>query len=99
MVKKRPDSDPVPDPKAGGEGPPVVQLIPPRPTLKSLASVAKECRACRLHKTGTQTVFGEGPSRAQVMFVGEQPGDAEDIAGQPFVGPAGKLLDRALADA
>jgi len=60
---------------------------------------ASECRACHLYKRGTQTVFGEGPSKAAVMLVGEQPGDAEDLAGHPFVGPAGKLLDRALADA
>jgi DNA polymerase len=52
-----------------------------------------------LHKRGTQTVFGEGPSKAEVMMVGEQPGDAEDLAGHPFVGPAGKLLDRALEEA
>jgi DNA polymerase len=57
------------------------------------------CRACNLWKRGTQTVFGEGPERAEVMFIGEQPGDHEDLAGHPFVGPAGKLLDRALAEA
>src|SRR6185503_18465492 len=57
------------------------------------------CKACPLWKTGTQTVFGEGSPRSQVMFVGEQPGDQEDRAGEPFVGPAGKLLDRALAEA
>jgi DNA polymerase len=60
---------------------------------------AAGCRACDLYKRGTQTVFGEGPSKAEVMFVGEQPGDAEDLAGHPFVGPAGKLLDRALVEA
>lgn len=84
---------------AGGDGPPVPELIPPRPTISKVRGVAKDCRACHLYRHATQTVFGEGPGKADVMFVGEQPGDAEDIAGQPFVGPAGKLLDRALAGA
>lgn len=74
-------------------------LIPPRPTLSKLRSVAAGCTACPLHLTGTQTVFGDGPSKADLMLVGEQPGDKEDLAGEPFVGPAGKLLDRALGDA
>ena len=74
-------------------------LVPPRPTLKKLRESAAECKACPLWKTGTQTVFGEGSPRSQVMFVGEQPGDQEDKAGAPFVGPAGKLLDRALEEA
>ena len=64
-----------------------------------MRAAAKGCRACDLWKCGTQTVFGEGASRAAVMFVGEQPGNEEDLSGHPFVGPAGKLLDRALADA
>ena len=80
-------------------GTPVPDLLPDRPTLPKVRDVARECKACDLYKTGTQTVFGEGPSRAELMFVGEQPGDAEDIAGHPFVGPAGKLLDRALEQA
>jgi uracil-DNA glycosylase len=84
---------------AGGDGPPVPDLIPDRPSLKTVRDAARECRACDLYKRGTQTVFGEGPRQAEVMMVGEQPGDAEDLAGQPFVGPAGKLLDRALAEA
>jgi DNA polymerase len=67
--------------------------------LKSVAGVAAGCKACDLYKRGTQTVFGEGPKGARVMLVGEQPGDAEDLAGHPFVGPAGKLLDRALEQA
>jgi len=75
------------------------ELIPDRPTLTSVRDAAKNCQACDLWKRGTQTVFGEGARRAQLMFVGEQPGDQEDIAGHPFVGPAGKLLDRALAEA
>jgi DNA polymerase len=84
---------------AGGDGPPVPDLIPERPTLKSVRETARDCQACRLYKTGTQTVFGEGPKRPTLMMVGEQPGDAEDLAGHPFVGPAGKLLDRALEEA
>src|SRR5712671_6816789 len=71
--------------------------IPSNPTLRTLRQAAAGCKACDLWKTGTQTVFGEGSSRATVMFVGEQPGDREDLAGRPFVGPAGKLLDEALA--
>jgi uracil-DNA glycosylase len=74
-------------------------LIPARPTLPSLREAAARCKACDLWKRATQTVFGEGPARAQVMFVGEQPGNDEDLAGHPFVGPAGKLLDRALEEA
>ena len=73
-------------------------LVPPRPTIRKLRSVAAGCRACPLWKTGTQTVFGEGLSDAKVMFVGEIPGNDEDLAGKPFVGPAGKLLDRVLED-
>src|ERR1700757_960285 len=65
-------------------------------TIASLREVARECRACDLWKDATQTVFGEGSSKAQIMFVGNHPGDQEDRAGHPFVGPAGKLLDRAL---
>jgi len=83
---------------AGGDGPPVSELLPARLNLTNVRAAAAGCRACDLYKRGTQTVFGEGPSKAEVMMVGEQPGDAEDIAGHPFVGPAGKLLDRALAE-
>jgi uracil-DNA glycosylase len=85
-----------PEPKPGE---PVPNLIPDRPTLKTVAEVAAGCKACDLYKRGTQTVFGEGPKVASLMLVGEQPGDAEDLAGHPFVGPAGKLLDRALEQA
>ena len=70
--------------------------IPERPTLPKLRSAAAECRACPLWQTGTQVVFGEGAAHAEVVFVGEQPGDQEDKAGKPFVGPAGRLLDEAL---
>src|SRR5215213_5627354 len=71
-------------------------LIPPRPTLSSLKSAAADCRACDLWEKGTQTVFGEGARRVKVMFVGEQPGNEEDLTGKPFVGPAGRLFDNAL---
>jgi uracil-DNA glycosylase len=74
-------------------------LIPERPTLASVREAAAGCKACDLWRTGTQTVFGEGSREAEVMFVGEQPGDQEDLAGKPFVGPAGQLLDRAMVDA
>ena len=74
-------------------------FIPPRPTLRKLRAASARCRGCRLWMVGTQTVFGEGPETARVMIVGEQPGDQEDRAGHPFVGPSGKLLDRALDDA
>ena len=70
--------------------------IPERPTLPKLRAAAAECRACPLWQTGTQVVFGEGAARAEVVFVGEQPGDQEDRAGKPFVGPAGRVLDEAL---
>jgi DNA polymerase len=71
-------------------------LIPAHPTLPKLKKVAAGCRACPLWKLGTQTVFGEGPPAARIVFVGEQPGDQEDVAGKPFIGPAGRLLDQAL---
>jgi len=71
-------------------------LIPPHPTLKALRERAAGCTACPPHRNATQTVFGEGPSRATVMFVGEVPGDKEDLVGRPFVGPAGQLLDRCM---
>jgi DNA polymerase len=68
-------------------------------SLETLREEARRCRACHLWKKATQTVFGEGPPNVQVMLVGEQPGDKEDIAGKPFVGPAGLMLDRALEEA
>jgi uracil-DNA glycosylase len=70
--------------------------VPPDPTLPSLRAAAKECQACPLYENATQTVFGEGPADAKLMLVGETPGDQEDRQGRPFVGPAGKLLDRCL---
>lgn len=89
-------SDAAHEPKPGE---PVRDLLPPNPALPEVREIAKGCKACDLYLRGTQTVFGEGPSRAEIMMVGEQPGDAEDLAGHPFVGPAGKLLDRALEEA
>ena len=74
-------------------------LIPSRPTLNKLRIAAAGCQACDLWKTGTQTVFGEGKPSSTVMFIGEQPGNAEDLKGRPFVGPAGGLLDKALEEA
>jgi uracil-DNA glycosylase family protein len=73
--------------------------VPPTRELKTLAQAAKGCRACPLWKLGTQTVFGEGRRGARILFVGEQPGDKEDLEGRPFVGPAGALLDKALEEA
>jgi uracil-DNA glycosylase len=73
-------------------------LVPDRLSLKGLKEAAAGCTACPLHETGTQTVFGEGLVRAEILFVGEQPGDREDREGKPFVGPAGRLLDKALEE-
>jgi len=77
----------------------IADLTPGFQSVTAARTAAKGCRACHLYKHATQTVFGEGPARARIMMVGEQPGDAEDLAGRPFVGPAGQLLDRALAEA
>jgi uracil-DNA glycosylase len=74
-------------------------FLPDRLNLSSLREAAAGCTACPLHLTGTQTVFGEGPARARLVLVGEQPGDREDLEGRPFVGPAGRLLDEALEEA
>jgi uracil-DNA glycosylase family protein len=74
-------------------------LIPEQPTLPSLKEAAADCKACDLWERGTQTVFGEGRRRAKVILIGEQPGNEEDLAGKPFVGPAGRLLDNALEEA
>ena len=71
-------------------------LVPETKSLEDLRAAAAECRACDLWKTGTQTVFGEGKRTAKIVLVGEQPGDKEDLAGRPFVGPAGRVLDEAL---
>ena len=74
-------------------------LIPPRASLAKLREIAAGCTACPLYAAATQTVFGEGPAQAALMLVGETAGDQEDLKGRPFVGPAGKLLDRCLAEA
>ena len=74
-------------------------FIPPHPTLETIREAVDGCRGCDLYKNATQGVGGEGPRRARVMLVGEQPGHEEDLAGRPFVGPAGQILDRALAEA
>ena len=75
------------------------EFLPPRVTLRALREAAQGCRGCQLYENATQAVFGEGTRNAAVMLVGEQPGDQEDKAGRPFVGPAGRLLDRALDEA
>ncbi|HEY6066899.1 MAG TPA: UdgX family uracil-DNA binding protein, partial [Thermoanaerobaculia bacterium] len=74
-------------------------LVPSKPTLSKLRQAATRCRACDLWRRATQTVFGEGSPRARVMFVGEEPGDREDLEGRPFVGPAGRVLDESLEKA
>jgi uracil-DNA glycosylase len=86
-------------PLTGEETSGAATLIPERPTLKSLREAAAGCTACALHENATQTVFGDGLMRARLMLIGEQPGDREDIEGHPFVGPAGRILDEALAEA
>lgn len=75
------------------------EFLPPRRTLSALATAAGGCRGCALYRDATQVVFGSGPGTARLVLVGEMPGDAEDRAGRPFVGPAGTLLDQALAEA
>ena len=81
------------------EVPTAASLIPPRANLGRLREIAAGCTACHLYKMGTQTVFGEGMKKSEVVLVGEQPGDKEDLAGRPFVGPAGRVLDEALVAA
>ena len=76
--------------------PTAAAFMPPHISLPALREAAGGCQGCPLYQTGTQTVFGEGPKSARLMFIGEQPGDQEDKAGRPFVGPSGKLLDQVL---
>jgi DNA polymerase len=83
---------------AGGDESQYPKIENPR-SLRSVAAAAKRCRACDLWSRATQTVFGEGPRTASALFVGEQPGDKEDLAGHPFVGPAGRVLDEGLVRA
>ena len=73
-------------------------LIPEKPTLSSLRKAAADCKACDLWERGTQTVFGEGSAHARIFLIGEQPGNDEDLKGRPFVGPTGRLLDKALEE-
>lgn len=75
------------------------EVIPLFPSLQAARKASKDCRACDLWRHATQTVFGDGAARARILFVGEQPGDKEDMEGRPFVGPAGALLDKALIEA
>jgi uracil-DNA glycosylase len=84
---------------ASRQGTSAAEFLPKRRTLESLRAAADSCEGCDLYKNATQTVFGEGPKDASVILVGEQPGDMEDRQGHPFVGPAGRLLDKALAEA
>jgi len=81
------------------ERPGAQEWVPDRPTLARLREAAQDCRGCELYQHATQAVIGEGPTDAELMVVGEQPGDKEDQAGEPFVGPAGRMLDRALEEA
>jgi uracil-DNA glycosylase len=76
--------------------PTAAAFMPDRLSLTSLRSAVQQCKGCPLHENATQAVFGDGSARADLMFVGEQPGDFEDVTGAPFVGPAGKVFDRAL---
>ncbi|MCW2988699.1 MAG: uracil-DNA glycosylase, partial [Solirubrobacterales bacterium] len=75
------------------------EFLPPRHTIPALRKAVQDCRGCDLWRDATQAVFGEGPAKAKLMLVGEQPGDREDREGEPFVGPAGALLRRALDEA
>ncbi|HEY4231307.1 MAG TPA: UdgX family uracil-DNA binding protein [Thermoanaerobaculia bacterium] len=74
-------------------------FVPPSRDLRVLKRASRECRGCPLYRPATQTVFGSGPARAPILLIGEQPGDQEDLQGTPFVGPAGRVLDEALAKA
>jgi uracil-DNA glycosylase family protein len=73
-------------------------FLPDRTTLSTMREAVQDCRGCDLYEDATQAVFGEGPEQARVVMVGEQPGDKEDVAGRPFVGPAGAMLDKAIED-
>jgi uracil-DNA glycosylase len=75
------------------------EFVPQTTSLRTLARAARGCQGCELYRNATQTVFGEGPQQASIVLVGEQPGDVEDVEGEPFVGPAGRLLDKAMAEA
>ena len=89
--------------RTGGAGKPehegAARWVPSQPTVASLKAAVQECRGCELYHDTTQAVMGQGPEDARLMLIGEQPGDREDREGVPFVGPAGRLLDQALAEA
>jgi uracil-DNA glycosylase len=85
--------------RAGDEESARLAPVPATSSLSAPREAARHCTACHLYKRATQTVFGEGPKAAPMMLIGEQPGDYEDVAGRPFVGPAGKIMDRALKEA
>ncbi|HEX8752405.1 MAG TPA: UdgX family uracil-DNA binding protein [Solirubrobacterales bacterium] len=85
--------------EAAGEAESATAFLPERRSLSALRRAARDCRGCELWRDATQTVFGAGPAGAELMLVGEQPGDREDIEGKPFVGPAGRILHRALEEA
>jgi len=89
----------IPNAKSAEEQETAEPFIPPRPTIKNMTIAVQDCKGCDLYKNATQAVFGEGAASARCIIVGEQPGNDEDLSGKPFVGPAGKLLDRGLADA
>ena len=93
MAKKPPAELPAPPPHSAAD------FLPARRSLTSLRTAARDCRGCDLYENATQTVFGRGPKSARVVLVGEQPGNDEDLAGEPFVGPAGRVLDEALTAA
>lgn len=91
MSKRDADRDAEPGSPNGA-----ADFVPDKPSLRAARRAAADCRGCGLYRRATQTVFGEGAAHARIMLVGETPGDREDLAGRPFVGPAGQLLDRAL---
>jgi uracil-DNA glycosylase len=84
---------------ASVQAPGASAFLPERQNLPTLRAAVQTCRGCPLYRNATQAVFGEGPTRARIMMIGEQPGDQEDLQGRPFVGPAGRILDRALEQA
>src|SRR5690242_16248444 len=86
-------------PKDRSDYPGAGPWVPKRLSLSAIRTSAQACEGCDLHRDATQAVVGDGPLGARIMAIGEQPGDKEDLAGEPFVGPAGRLLDRALEDA
>ena len=99
MAKKRKSETGRPDDANPGGARSAASFVPTTTSVRTLRAAAQACRGCDLYKTATQVVFGSGPRTAQVVFVGEQPGDQEDRHGEPFVGPAGAVLQKALEEA